>query len=109
MKKLDHLWPVDDDIDLPESLDIGLSSAFDSGNYDESYQPVDIEALLESREGDEWEAWRSAYLLGYYSSYEIHEIPDYARDEYQNALHSIYAKRMRDMGIAIDELEQEEI
>jgi hypothetical protein len=75
-----------------------LSRGYDAGNYNEAYG--------ERRKSDEYSrahpgAYQAAYLLGYYSSYENHEIPEYKRNAVIFA-EKTWGPKMRAIGIAVD-------
>jgi len=83
-----------------------LSWAFDAGNYASAYVSEDLQIALDrdSHEGDCYHA----YLLGFFSSYELHEIPGDYRDDYITAHYAI-GDRMRALGIAVDELDAADV
>lgn len=63
-----------------------MSRGFDAGNYGNAYQSQDWEAFAEYQRLDQRsDVWRVAALLGFYSSYALHEIPSDMRDEFDQA------------------------
>lgn len=62
------------------------SRGFDHGNYGNAYETSDWEAFVmgrhaETPEGLDETEYRAGMLLGFFSSYEIHEIPGEVADE----------------------------
>lgn len=95
--------------------DDALSHGFDAGNYANAYESERFGKAWGNvkREGTykEWanaserqvrEAFRGAFYLGFYSSYENHEVPEDRIDELL-AAEQEYGSRMRELGIAVDE------
>ena len=79
--------------------DLNISHGFDAGNYANAYDTQNLEdawaqrnALLES------EDWGAAFLLGFFSSYELHEIPGDARDRFDEAYYSDAGQRVLELG-----------
>ncbi len=80
-----------------------LSRGFDHGNYGNAYECDDWETWCESQgdgEGDEDElacdAWSPEFhagaLLGFFGSYELHEISDEEVREHVAALRALYGE-----------------
>lgn len=81
-----------------------MSRAFDAGNYASAYESNDLETALEAfneETDDDCEACldgdrhahrsdheRAAFVLGFYSSHALHEIPAGMRDEFDAAYFS---------------------
>lgn len=92
--------------------DAALVRGYDAGNYAGAYDDASgldgawahalrDERYIEYRAGcpEEFEA---AYVLGFFSSYEGHEVPPAHRAKYNAALAG-FGERMRALGIAIEE------
>lgn len=58
--------------------------AFDAGNFANAYETADWEAAWEDHCEEHAEA-RHAFLLGFFSSYELHEVSEDVRDEVEIA------------------------
>lgn len=61
-----------------------ISHAFDAGNYANAYESDDLEQFedkLESMPKHE----RVAFVLGFFSSYELSEMPEYYREMFNEA------------------------
>ena len=63
-----------------------VSRGFDAGNYASAYTTTDLSAVA----GDipDSEHYRSAFILGFFSSYELHEIPGSDIETFQEAYFS---------------------
>lgn len=60
-----------------------VSQGFSAGNFEEAYGPdPDDEKLKENND------WLNAWYMGFFASYELHEIPSQARSIYEEAYHS---------------------
>lgn len=69
------------------------SQGFDAGNYANAYDSTDLDLAIESAEIDpdvdpSRPGYRHAFILGFFASYALHEIPGEYRDEYDQAYHS---------------------
>ena len=94
-----------------------LSRGFDAGNYANAYTSTDLQDAWEAEcdeaeENDDYdrvksEAFHGAFVIGFFGSYELHEIPEDARDDYDAAI-GRFAPRMREIGIAVDVDESED-
>jgi len=83
-----------------------LSHAFDAGNYDAAYTSEDLQTALNSYTRAYEGPYYHAYVLGFFSSYELNEVPiGNDRDDYVRA-HQLIGSTLRDLGIAVDPLEQ---
>lgn len=58
------------------NLSLTASQAFDSGNYDNAYESESPAYCRREAGRLKGGATREAYIAGFYSSYELHEIPD---------------------------------
>lgn len=80
------------------ACDDDLSRGFDAGNYASAYETDDLDAALESPSADGSEAFRTAFILGFYSSYEIEEMGPCGAEQYETAYASAYGKRCQALG-----------
>jgi hypothetical protein len=63
-----------------------ISRGFDAGNYANAYETQDLESALEMSNADEQSPeFRSAFILGFFASYELDEIPSSNREEFDDA------------------------
>lgn len=53
-----------------------FSKGFDRGNYGAAYELQDWDSWYAENCGEESDAYRDGLLLGFFSSFEIHEIGD---------------------------------
>lgn len=90
-------------------VDVTLSRGFDAGNYGNAYENEDWQAWLERKRAKKQpkaakpapelvEAWEAAAILGFFGSYELHEIPDSARDAFIEAYLSEYGLMVLEAG-----------
>ena len=96
--------------------DTALSRGYDAGNYSAAYDGLSLEAGLDKAvtEGRiagldadvDSAAFRAAFILGYYSSYELSEMGDDA-ETYLEALHSEHGRRCVELGW-VDRTEQDQ-
>lgn len=90
-------------------IDDALSQGFSAGNYANAYTSNDLQAALEvlddePRElngGETREAFRAAFMIGFFSSYEDDEMSDEDREHHDEA-YNAWAARMMQIGIACD-------
>lgn len=85
-----------------------VSHAFDSGNFDSAYVSEDLETAWEKdQESDNPtpEKYKDAYIVAFFATFEVHEIPDEYRDEFTNAWHSPIGKAVRAAGY-VDERDE---
>jgi hypothetical protein len=84
------------DISPEESYSLG----FDRGNYGNAYESQDWDSWyadnFETPEGMDRSAYQSGLLLGFFSSYEIHEISDDMAAEEVTSLRKIYGGESSD-------------
>lgn len=79
-------------------LDTELSNGFDRGNYAGAYETnAGLDRALRRAAGKS-EAYRHALVLGYYSSFELHEIPSSARERFDEAYSSPAGRRVVELG-----------
>jgi len=86
-----------------------LSRGFNAGNYANAYTTTDLEGSWEVAEDggriptDEVAAcaFRAAFVIGFFSSYEEDEVPGEHLDELLVA-HMTFGSMMRELGIAVD-------
>jgi hypothetical protein len=57
------------------------SHGFDAGNYAAAYETEDYEVAANRIAGKVSKTYMQAHMLGFFSSYELHEIPEEWRDE----------------------------
>ena len=81
------------------SDDTRLSQGFSAGNYCNSYETQDYTRAMAIRDlrgsGDDY---ATAFILGFFSSYELHEIPGSVRDAFDEAYHSEAGQRVVELG-----------
>lgn len=75
-----------------------LSRGFDAGNYSNAYETQDLIAATDHRQAFVDEAYRTGFILGFFSSYELHEIDGAVRDIFEEAYHSDLGRRVRELG-----------
>lgn len=74
-----------------------LYAAFSAGNYAAAYETTDYaEASQGLHETDEYE---TAFLLGFFASYEHDEVPAGHLEAYEEAMSSPVAARLTDLGV----------
>jgi hypothetical protein len=79
--------------------DIELSHGFSAGNYCNAYETQDLEGALKKRAvASRSPAYRAAFVLGFFASYELHEIPSSWREEFDEAYHSKHGQRVLELG-----------
>ena len=66
-----------------ELIDLAFSRGYDRGNYSSAYETTDCETAVEKnptpaemQSVEEKEAFAHGFLLGFWSSFELHEIGD---------------------------------
>lgn len=92
-EKLAHMAPIGV-IDKQE-----ISKGFDAGNYASSYQTENYDEVLNTI-GGQTGFWRVGFLLGFFSSYELQEIP--ARHRVWVAHYRSVVRVIPDLRIAVD-------
>lgn len=96
-----------------ETIDTAISHGFDSGNFDNAYSGAYFEECLEEAiealDCDQFadftekavKAFKTAYTLGWFSSYELHEMGEH-EETYTEALNSEYGKLCIEKGLVDD-------
>ena len=67
---------------------LAASRGFDSGNYANAYVSTDFDESWWNDEDDEFKGnplYRAGFVVGFYSSYEDHEVPGDNLDELETA------------------------
>lgn len=82
-----------------------LSRAFDDGDYAAAYETEDYAAARQEREGFDAD-YHAAFILGFFSSYEPHEMGEH-EDDWRQALESEVGRYVSNEGW-IDPPEAEE-
>lgn len=75
--------------------DDDISRGFSAGNYANAYATECLETALAGLSMNRSDAYRAAYVLGFYSSYERHEMPD--PEAYDDAMAAVGA-RAKELG-----------
>lgn len=79
-----------------------LHRGFEAGNYDNSYVSQSLAVAKRKRRQKVYsEAYEAAYILGFFDSYENHEIPEIYQEDVIS-LEKQYGDRMRKAGIAVE-------
>ncbi len=96
--------------DKTADLHQALSRGFDSGNYANAYTSEDFDQAWEAEDDEDRNesdervfkhpAFKSAFLIGFFGSYEEDEIPRTYVDDWRDAMHA-YAPTMQAIGIAV--------
>lgn len=82
---------------MSTATDTELSHGFSAGNYANAYQTQDLDEVSEVLEAN-GSRYRAAFILGFFSSYELHEIPADARERFDEAYHSEAGQRVLELG-----------
>ena len=78
-----------------------LSQGFDAGNFCNAYETHNLGEALGRRDvADRTEAYQHAFVLGFFSTYELHEISLDARQRFEDAYHSDAGQRVIYLGYA---------
>jgi hypothetical protein len=78
-----------------------ISRAFDSGNCDSAYVSEDLDTAWEKDQGGENPTpvkYRAAYVVAFFGTHELDEIPSEYREEFEQAWHSPVGKAVRTAG-----------
>lgn len=75
-----------------------LTRAFEGGNYANAYEGDDYSKHAPTIAGFSAD-YRVAFILGFFATYEKHEIPAYHLDAYLDAEEHPAAQRLRELGI----------
>lgn len=82
--------------------DTELSHGFDAGNYANAYVSEDYSRALSLEESEHEKPLSLPYLraftLGFFASYEAHELPGEHEDSFWGAYHSPEGKRCLELG-----------
>lgn len=67
-----------------------FSRGYDAGNYAAAYVSQDFDSAYEAEDHEEKDLWpfRCGVILGFFASYEVHEIPYEHRHSYYAAVSS---------------------
>lgn len=93
-----------------DKICLALHRGFDAGNYGSAYTSGDLDTVWEVVEDGEQhdecrsaapEAFRAAFVIGFFGSYEDDEVPSEHLDELLEA-HRTYGAWMCELGIAVD-------
>jgi len=79
--------------------DTRLSQGFSAGNYCNAYETQDLEQAFKQRDLDgSGEPFKMAFIMGFFASYELHEIPSDCRCWFDEAYHSELGQRVLELG-----------
>jgi hypothetical protein len=79
--------------------DTDLSRGFSAGNYCNAYETQDFASAIVKREvKDKSSAFAIAFTMGFFGSYELHEIPDDHREMFIDAYKSSLGQRVLELG-----------
>ena len=92
---------------IDDSVALSLSHGYDAGNSAAAYLSEDINVALRRLDirpdgSEPSHAYYGAFVLGFYSSFERHEIPMRRRETFDDAM-TTYAPMLREIGIAVRE------
>lgn len=107
---------------IDDNINAALDRGFDSGNYASAYVSEDFDAAKEHAQDEDHnepfvgedapasvsEAWEAGFIIGFYSSYETHEVWSDDREELIDATIK-WGARMREIGIAVDDRSWDEL
>lgn len=82
-----------------------LSQGFDAGNFANAYETEDYDQALDAL-GEVSTAYRDAFTLGFFASYELHEMGEHT-DDYLEALASPHGRACVAAGYCDDRSEEE--
>lgn len=89
--------------------DIDLSKGFSAGNYCNAYEGRDFgSAVVKRQVKDKSTAYATAFMLGFFASYELHEIPGDHQDAFREAYFSEDGQRVVALGFCDAREEWEE-
>lgn len=80
--------------------DLKLSQGFSAGNYCNAYETQDYREAYEKHDlyDSDNDAFSVGFRLGFFASYELHEIPFDMTDVFTTAYHSDHGKRVLELG-----------
>lgn len=83
-----------------DNYDNDLSHGFSAGSYCNAYENRDFEKAcdLMQASGNRSTAWIHAFILGFFSSYELHEIPEKHLEAFIAAWRSEDGRRVVGLG-----------
>lgn len=85
--------------------DDDIRRGFDAGNYANAYETTCLETALAALSMNRSADYESAFILGFFGSYERHEMGEHAED-YALAYEAVGA-RAAELGIAVERLESD--
>lgn len=62
-----------------------LHRGFEAGNFANAYETDDLEIALENADHKLGQDYLDAFIMGFFSTYELHEIPSDNLDQYETA------------------------
>lgn len=78
---------------------LDLSQGFSAGNYCNAYETRDFSSAVVKRQiKDKSTAYATAFILGFFASYENHEIPGEHQDAVREAYYSDDGKIVLELG-----------
>lgn len=81
------------------TVDSQLSRGFDSGNYCNAYETHDLGKAFETRDVEsKGDAYKTAFIMAFFGSYELNEIPGIYRPLFDEAYHSELGQRVLELG-----------
>lgn len=86
---------------MTRRTDEQISRGFDAGNYANAYETTDYDRALASLSMNRSAAYKAAFTLGFFGSYEPHEMGSHL-EAVQEAW-ALVGKRAKELGIAADE------
>lgn len=75
-----------------------LHRGFDRGNFANAYETEDYSTVRGRLPSESSQAYVAAFTLGFFSSYEYHEIPADAQEAYLEAYQSAAGARCLELG-----------
>lgn len=104
------------------TIDDALSRGLHSGNYASAYVSEEFEVAKEKEQEEDHndvfagedaprayrEAWEAAFIIGFYGSYETHEVDSEHVEELIEATNT-WGARIRELGLVCDERSWDEI
>ena len=76
-----------------------VNHGFCAGNYANAYETEDLEVALERLDSESpTQAYRDAFIIGFFGSYEVWEIPSDCLDEFMQAFWGQYGEACVTLG-----------
>jgi hypothetical protein len=76
-----------------------LSQGFSAGNYCNAYETDDYDKAIKQRDLlGSGEDFATAFIMGFFASYELHEIPSTHKIDFGTAYHSAAGRRVLELG-----------